>query len=387
MNFRKDVCIIGGGVIGLSVAYYLSKAGKKVILLEKKEIGAGASGSCDECIFLQSKKPGIALELAMESVELYKTLGEELQWDIAFKNEGGTVLIEDERQLKIMEGQVAKQRAIGLEVEIIDRKELKKHQPMVSDHIIASTYCAQDGQVDPFHLMRGYIRNIVKNEGEILRGCEPAEVDLKDGTWTVKTSAGDTIEAETVVLSAGAWTPEAAKLVGLEVPISPRRGQLLITEPIPKIGPVCLTAGYIASKLDKSLMPDKGPYAKEIGLGFSLSQTCEGNCMIGSTREDAGFNKSTFVRSLSTIMMQARDYFPVLGTVNIIRTISGFRPACADGSPIIGEVDGLPGFFIAAGHEGDGIALSPITGLKVADMIMGKTDPRFDELNFRRFQK
>ncbi|NLK34287.1 MAG: FAD-binding oxidoreductase [Gracilibacteraceae bacterium] len=133
-------------------------------------------------------------------------------------------------------------------------------------------------------------------------------------------------------------------------------------------------------------MPDRSEYDKEIGLGFAFSRTGEGNYLIGSTRENAGFDKSTNFKAISRILEQTRKYFPIMNQVNIIRTIAGFRPGTKDGSPIIGAVDGFPGLFIAAGHEGDGIALSPITGKIMAEMVQGVGDhKRLDELNLRRF--
>ena len=389
MNIKKDVRVIGGGLMGLSTAYYLSKAGRSVVVLEKKEIGAGASGACDDMILLQSKKPGIALTLAMESLEMYRGLSDELEYDLGFQSRGGTVLIEDDRQLRVMEDYVKQQQSYGLKVDIIDKKTLKTYQPHVRADIVASTYSAEDSQVDPLRMMRALVYQAGRRGVEILRGQEVTALDNKGGHWFVSTGAGETVECDAVVNAAGAWASQIGALVGINVPIRPRKGQLAITEQIPALGKTNVwTSSYIASKIDKSLMPDRGPYAKEIGLGFSFTQTHEGNYLIGSTREDAGYDKTTSVRAIATIIQQAKEYFPVLNNVNIIRTIAGFRPYSADGNSIVGPVDGLPGFFIVAGHEGDGVALTPIMGKTMADMVLGRNqDARFDQLNLRRFGK
>ena len=370
--------------MGLASAYYLTKAGNRVVLVEKTGIGAGASGSCDDMILLQSKKPGIALTLAMERLEIYKGLSQELAWEIGFETRGGMVLIEDTMQLQVMEDFVRQQAAYGLHVEIVDQKEVRKKQPHVSEKIIASTYSKTDSQVNPLRLMRAFLHHAV-NRGMLLLHDSPIKIE-NNSHWVIETKERR-IEAETLLFAAGAWTNELGKMIGLCIPIEPRRGQLAITEQLPPLGETNLwTAAYIASKLDKSLMPDKGPYAREIGLGFSFSQTFEGNYLLGSTRESAGFDKSTSSRAITTIINQARSYFPVLNNVRIIRTMAGFRPATPDVIPIVGPVDGYDGLFIAAGHEGDGIALSPVTGKAVAGMICGTLrDKRFDELNLRRF--
>lgn len=385
MNVTADACIIGGGVIGLATAYYLTKQGKTAIVVEANEIGSGASGSCDDMILLQSKKPGIALRLAIEGLEMYRSLVGELGRDIGFETRGGMVLIEDEKQYAVMEKFVQQQIAHGLDVRIVDRTELRKKQPHVSGNIMASTYSPTDSQVDPLRLMRVMLHLSLERGLQVRRASSPVAIEQKAGYWQVVTKQ-DVLECGSVVIAAGAWSKQVGGLVGIDIPIEPRRGQLAITEGIPAIGETNVwTAAYIASKLDKSLMPDKGPYAKEVGLGFSFSQSHDGNYLIGSTREAAGYDKKTSERAISIIVQQAQSYFPVLKNVSIIRTISGFRPASTDGNPIIGPVDGKEGLFIAAGHEGDGVALAPITGKAIADMIMGRYDSRYDELNLRRF--
>jgi sarcosine oxidase subunit beta len=371
--------------MGLAAAYYLTKAGRSVVLLEKDDIGAGASGSCDDMILLQSKKPGIALELALEGLELYKNLSKELDCDIGFKTLGGMVLIEDQKQLQVMEKFVDQQIGCGLSVEIIGRDDLRKKQPHVSGSIIASTYSAVDSQVDPLRLMKALLRRSLDRGLTVLRKTAPVFMERK-GHWRIGIPEG-VVECETVLIAAGAWSAQVGELAGVRIPVEPRRGQIVITEQIPATGETNVwTAAYIASKLDKSLMPDKGEYAKHIGLGFAYTRTADGNCFIGSTRENAGFDKSTSRQAISMLVNQAREYFPILGSVHIIRTIAGFRPATPDGLPIAGAADGQEGMFIATGHEGDGIALAPITGKRLSDMICGSFhDRRYDQLNLRRF--
>jgi len=386
MKHRKDVCVIGGGVMGLTVAYYLCNAGKSVTLAEKKEIGAGASGSCDDMILLQSKQPGIMLKLALESVELYKGIGDELGYDIGFESRGGSILIENDAQLRVMEHFVRLQTENGLHVKIIGQKDLQKMHPMVSNRIIASTYSREDSQVDPLRLMHALLGNCLRSGMEILRPSAAIDIAQKGDHWNVILSNGDAVECDYVVNAAGAWAPEIGALTGKEIPIIPLKGQLVVTEQIASLGKSNFwSALYVASKLDKSLL-QVSDHAKKIGLGFSCAQTYDGNYLIGSTREHAGFDKTTTMDAITTIVNQAKTFFPIFEKVNIIRTIAGFRPASTDGKPIVCPVDGQDGMYLAAGHEGDGIALAPITGRAVAGMILGRhTDERFDQLNLRRF--
>lgn len=387
MDLKKDVCVIGGGVIGLATAYYLLKAGKSVVILERSEIGGGASSSCDDMILLQSKKPGIALTLAMESLEVYRGLSDELGSDIGFYSHGGMVIIEDEKQLKIMENFVKQQISYGLDVEIVDRNTLFKKQPHVARYMIASTYSKSDSQVNPLMLMRAFLHKGLNMGMDVVRNASVQEIKQQGDHWKVIGQNNVNVECDNVVIAAGAWSEHIGKLINIDIPITPIKGQIAVTEQIAPIGETnCWTAAYIASKHDPSILAGRDEYDSKIGLGFAFSRAGEGNYFIGSTREHVGFDKTTDFKAIARMLEQARKYFPIMNQVNIIRTMAGFRPGTKDGSPIIGAIDGLPGLFIAAGHEGDGIALSPITGKSVAEMICGiGNHSRFEQLNLRRF--
>ncbi|PKL06684.1 MAG: hypothetical protein CVV53_03050 [Spirochaetae bacterium HGW-Spirochaetae-9] len=373
-NLLCDVAVLGAGVNGTSIAYELSKRGKNVILIDKVVMGAGASGSCDDMILLQSKKPGILLEMAFRSLELFETLKEELPCDIEFDTRGGTILIEDKEHLSIMEEFVASQNRYGLEVDIIDRKRLLELQPLVADDIIASTYSARDSQVNPMLLMKGFLLG-AKNFGlRFLSRTRPADIRQRSGGWVIALDSGDIVETGAVVNAAGAWANDLMKLIGFEVPITPRKGQVIVTEAIPPIGKTNVwSAQYIVSKLKPQTAHSDGIVrpGDKFGLGFAFTGTHNGNYLIGSTRENAGFDKSTDPEAIALIAEQARRFFPVMAKINFIRTFAGLRPSTPDGMPFLGEVPGAEGFFIAAGHEGDGIALSPITGRVMADLILG----------------
>jgi len=387
---KCDVAVLGAGVNGTSIAYELCKRGKNVILIDKVVPGAGASGSCDDMILLQSKKPGILLEMAFRSLELFEGLKQELPCDIEFDTHGGTILIEDEEHLKVMEDFVASQNSYGLKVEIIDAKRLRELQPLVARDIIASTYSERDSQVNPMLLMKGFLLGAKKHGLRFMDRARPTEIAKRDGYWVLSLSTGDVVEAESVVNATGAWANEVTRLIGFEVPITPRKGQVIVTESIPPLGETNVwSAQYIVSKLRPQAAP-KDASAKpgdKFGLGFAFTGTHSGNYLIGSTRENVGFDKTTNPDALALLAAQAKRFFPVMEKINFIRTFAGLRPSTPDGMPFLGEIPGAPGFFIAAGHEGDGIALSPITGRVMADLVCGVT-PEFSLEKFApgRFQ-
>ncbi|MFA6504994.1 MAG: FAD-dependent oxidoreductase [Treponemataceae bacterium] len=370
---KCDVAVIGAGVNGMSIAYELCKRKKNVVLIDKVVMGAGASGSCDDMILLQSKKPGILLEMAFKSLERFEVLKNELPCDIEFENRGGTILIENQDQLTVMEEFVASQNRFGLDVEIVDAKRLRKLQPLVSAHVIASTYSARDSQVNPMALMKAYYFG-AKALGLVFKNrTTPTAIVKTTVGWEITLDSGDTVEAGAIVNATGAWANEILKLINYEVPIAPRKGQVIVTEAIPHIGETNVwSAQYIVSKLKPMETGANANPGDKFGLGFAFTGTHSGNYLIGSTRENAGYDKTTNPEALSLIARQVEHFFPVMKKINFIRSFAGLRPSTPDGMPFLGEVPGAPGFFIAAGHEGDGIALSPITGVIMADLVEGK---------------
>jgi glycine/D-amino acid oxidase-like deaminating enzyme len=374
MDKRWDVIVIGGGIIGLSCAYYLTQGGKSVLLLEKGDIGEGASTSCDDMIFLQSKKPGIMLTIAMESLNMYKQLAMDLPIDLEFENRGGMVLIESESQLGHMQNFVQQQKALGLEVDLLDKNEARKLSPMISKHVLASTYSPMDSQVNPLLVMRGFIKVAVAKGLTILQHTPVTKLNSpKPGHWQVTTADGTIYESDYVVNAAGAWSPQIAELTGINLPIRPKRGQIAVTEAVPPFGKTNFwSADYIVMKLNPEFAKERDPLLNEIGIGLSMSQSKSGTYFLGGTREFVGFDKSVDRTALRLILKEAARFFPALEHVHIIRTFSGFRPAPGDGKPYIGPVASQPGLYIAAGHEGDGIALAPYTGYAIAQMISSK---------------
>ncbi len=390
MKEHYDVIVIGGGIIGLSCGYYLSKSGRKVLVLDQSEFAAGSSGACDDMILLQSKKAGVTLELSIESLELYRSLEGELGYDFGFKQLGGMILIENQRDLSIMEEFVQGQRAYGVNVSIIDRKETMQRQPNINPKYIASTYSADDSQVYPMLVMKGFTEVGKKLGMEIKYRDGLADIErVGNNTWKVKTDSGNEIKADNIVIASGAWSGKVGEIFGIDIPISPKKGQLLITEKIPPVGETNLwTADYMVTKLRPELKIESelDSTLSSLGLGFSFTRTSHGNYLIGSTREDVGFDKRATYQALNALGSQVGDIVPLMKNVHIIRHIAGFRPAVSDGKMILGSWPGMDGLFIAAGHEGDGIALAPITGKLLSDYVCGRKVPdKIKELSPERF--
>lgn len=362
----SDVVVIGAGVSGASIAHQLSKHGSTVTVIDRGGPGAGASGACDQAIFLQSKRPGLHLRLAMASRRLYDTLPDELGADLEFTADGGMVVVEDERQWEFMTGFVAAQREAGIDVELVDGAEARRIQPGIAGQVVGAATSPTDAEVNPL-LLNGALLAAARRAGtRLLRGTEMTGVIERGGRVRgIHTTAGD-LFADVVVNAAGPFAGVVGERAGIATPIIPRRGTILITEPVPPLlSGILLCAQYVAAKHLQAGTGTAPPY----GLGLSLGQTAAGNLLIGGTREFAGFSKKVPDAVVSAIARHATRIVPALGRIRMLRTMTGFRPCTGDGLPIIEET--RPGWVTAAGHEGDGIALAPITGHLVHDLLRG----------------
>ena len=380
-----DVVIAGAGVSGSSIAFRLASAGMKVMLLDAKNPGAGASGSCDKAIFMQSKRPGIHMELALASRRMYDRLEDELNADIEFEAEGGMVLIETESQMEFMTGFIASQREAGIRVELMDAQATKQAQPFVADHILGASFSPDDADVNPLALNQGFVNAAVRLGTTLLTHTEVTGVISSGGKVTgVQTTAGP-ISTGLFINAAGPFAGKLGERTGVQIPITPRRGTILISEAIDKVVTGCvLDAQYIAAKHLHASTEDTPPF----GVGLSLGQTRSGNLLIGGSREFEGFTKRSEAEVVATIANHAARIAPLLAQTKIIRTMTGFRPYTGDGLPIIDWAPELEGYLIAAGHEGDGLALAPLTGQLVADLLAGTGEnQRFLEaLTISRFE-
>ena len=372
-----DVIVIGGGVIGSAATYNLAKRGLRVIQLERDYFSSGASGACDQMVIPQSKTPNEHLALALYSVELYKQLKEELGRDVEYVQKGALILIETPQEKEIMAGIVEKQNALGLHTRMISVDEAMRMQPGLNpDAIIGAVYGDADGEVNPFKMNLAFTDS-AKALGAVVRTGEAVqEILMRSGrVHGVKTAKG-TYYAPIVVNAAGAWAPVVGAMAGLNIPIKPRRGQVFITETMPPFVNKCvLNARYIVAKHQPETLKNDHSLKAKLGVGIALTQSHKGNILFGGTREFVGYDTQNSVDGILEAAKNAIHLVPGLSSMKLIRLMGGVRPYPPDSKPLIGYVNGLEGFFMAAGHEGDGICLAPASGKLVADLIVdGTTD-------------
>ncbi|PHR72093.1 MAG: FAD-dependent oxidoreductase [Arcobacter sp.] len=382
MKKNKKIVIVGGGIIGASIAWHLCKKGYQPTIIEKNFVlDKGSSGACEGLMFLQSKKPGIHLNMAMKSIDLFEAIQKDLDIDIEFERKGGIVLIHSKREMEILDTYIAKQKASGADIEMLDAKTVKEMVPEVAYDIKGGSFSKNDAIVNPLNLTHGFLQACIKMGAVLHQNCKITAIDTKGGVVrVVKTTKGD-FQADLVINAAGAYGANIAKMVGLDVPLEPRKGEILVTTAKRKIlNYPLLSATYIAAKYD--------PEIAAKGTGFAIEQVPNGNILIGSTREFVGFNRDSTIKALQSITASIAHTLPGLGNLNIIRDFAGLRPYTPDGLPLIGEHEKVKGFFFACGHEGDGITLCAITGKVVSEMI-NEEEVEFDMSHFHpaRFDK
>lgn len=379
---RADVVIIGGGVIGSSIAYHLSKRKMEVLVLEKKGLVSGTSSACDGLVYLQSKKPGSHLKLAMESRKRFDSLQEELGTDIEFRSLGGMVIVESQEELEAMRLFVKEQRETGLDVTLLGTREARELEPSLSKGVLGCTYSPLDGQVNPIALGLAFLQAAKARGVKLCPFTRVTGISRKNHHLAgVQTDRGN-VETRVVVNAAGVHATEIGRMIDVEIPIRPRRGQILVTEAVPPLlTRGVLSAKYLAAKYNPSL-------AGTGELGISIEQTKNGGFLLGSTREFVGFDRRTTWSAMKDIALRTSSIIPALRDLRVIRTFAGLRPSTPDGLPILGPVHNVEGFFMATGHEGDGIALSPITGQILAEWIVeGLPNMEVSDFSLERFLK
>ena len=357
-----EVLVIGAGVIGCACAYYLASAGLQVIVVDRGEVGGGASGGCDGFVFLQSKRPGKHLELAIKSAQRYESLSVELGCDLELERVGGLVLFGSPEERRAVEAAIPRQREVGLDIQLLDGPEVRRRIPWLRDGVLGASFLASEAKVNPLLVTAAFARAAERCGASLRTWEEVQHIEVgRRAEHRVVTDHG-TYRARWIVNAAGAWASRIGEMVGEELPIQPRRGQLLVTEPTPSVlRHILLSGSYLTAKL-------RAP-AEPLGLGFAIEQTKSGSLLIGSTREFVGYDRRTTCEGITEITRQAVALLPPLHDVLIVRSFAALRPYTPDNLPIIRLSERVPRFVNACGHGGDGITLAPITGEMVAQMV------------------
>ncbi|MBE0479235.1 FAD-binding oxidoreductase, partial [Candidatus Aerophobetes bacterium] len=385
-----DVTIVGGGVIGCSIAYHLAKRGAKVLVIEKKKgFSFGASGTNHGGCPLQLFEPPV-LELARESLKLYKNLSEEIGYDIEYDNVGALVCSIDEKQYLDMKNHAQSKQKEGINVRLIERDELQKLEPTLGEDVVVGIEEWESCSVNPFKVNYGFAYAAKKLGAKFLLSTEIKEIKKNKNRVISVITDKEKITTNFLVDSAGAWSSQIGKMVDLVIPVRPRKGQIIVTEPTPfNIRWRYISdADYLTTAFNLEATEKSKDVRIRLGVAGVYLQENTGNWTIGSSRDFAGYDTKVTMQVIGHIAKRAIKFMPKLKHVSCIRTFAGLRPFCyIDGLPILGKVDNPQNFVIATGHAGEGITLAPITGKLISELIVeNKTSMPIDAFSFSRFK-
>ena len=219
---HADIVIIGAGVIGAAVAYYLGKEKIRAVVLEKAQVGSGSSGACEGLLLLQSKKPGTHLEMAVESLRRFQTLSRELENPIEFENKGGLVVIESEEELAAMQQFVEKQKKHGVDISLLSQAQARQTEPALSEKIVGATFSPRDSQVNPILLTRAFLHAAQKTGTTVFADTPVRGIESAHGRVAAVLTDKGRVATGVVVNATGASAAAIGGMVNL-----PIRGPLL----------------------------------------------------------------------------------------------------------------------------------------------------------------
>jgi len=358
--------IIGGGIIGLAIAYNLAKMSHKVIVVEKTYIASQGSGRNAGGVRQQGRLPA-EVPIVMEATKMWDTLSEELGVDTEFRRTGNLFLATTDAELEahhIMSERIRKQ---GLNVYVVDEKEARRIVPALKEGVCkGGSYSPTCGMANPLFTTLGYGAKARSLGVEIMEYTDVTDIrtinNRVDGVVTDK----GYIKCDRVVIAAGSWSPALGKMVGIDIPITPCRNQMMVTEPIPPLVKPFLLTGTCY-----------------------CNQTKDGSMIIGNVDpEDYCLGNSANVNEFKISARNMINYIPQLANVNAIRTWGGPLDLTPDDMCMLGNIDEVEGVVLACGFAGHGFAIGPIIGKLLAQYIVsGKPELPIDEFRFRRFKE
>ncbi|MGW2708918.1 NAD(P)/FAD-dependent oxidoreductase [Streptomyces sp. NPDC001356] len=367
-----DVVVVGAGITGAACALYAARAGLDVRLVDRGPVAGGTTGAGEGNLLVSDKEPGPELGLALLSARLWAGLAQEPGAAIEYEPKGGLVVAPTPGTLAALRDFAADQRTAGVTAVPVDAGRLAELEPHLAPGMAGAVHYPQDAQVMPAlaaaHLVRA--SGAALHTGRTVTGVLRTARGAVQG---VRTDRGD-IHAPAVVNAAGTWGGGLASLAGVRLPVLPRRGFVLVTEPLPRmVRHKVYAADYVADVASDSAALRSSPV---------VEGTAAGPVLIGATRERVGFDRSLSLTATRALAAGAIGLFPFLERVRALRAYAGFRPYLPDHLPAIGPDPRVPGLFHACGHEGAGIGLAPGTGLLIAQALTGKA-PELDLTPFR----
>ncbi|MEW5957480.1 MAG: FAD-dependent oxidoreductase [Chloroflexota bacterium] len=365
-RLSADVVIIGGGIVGAACAYYLSQAGVKVHLVERDFPASGTSRACDSLILHWDKPPGPELTLAQLSATLWAGLAETLALKFEYERRGSMMLAENDEALAAGRAKAEVMLGAGVRAELLNGQGLRALEPNLAPDLAGGVLFPDDAQVDARHATLALLAAARRQGAALHTGAEVTAIRRVNGRIGGVTTPNGDITTGRVVCAAGVWSNQVAGLVGVDLPVRPRKGHILVTARTPGlIHHPLLEGGYVSTVQSDS---------EALQAALVAELTAGGTLLLGSSREFAGFDRQASPAVMQAIARRAVRFLPSLAGTPIIRSYAGLRPWSPDHLPLIGPVETVPGFYLATGHEGAGICLAPITGHLIANWLTNEAE-------------
>lgn len=372
-----DVVIIGGGIVGSSIAWHLTEAGcRNVLVLERESAqGKGSTGKSMGGVRAQFSTP-VNVQMSLYSIPFYAQFEERLRHPSGYRDQGYLFVATKESHMAYLRENFDRQTALGLTtVKLVSAKEIATMLPLLrSDDILGGSFCTTDGFVDPYSAMNGFMSRATEQGAMLRKKTEVIGVTHDErGISSLETNSGR-ISTRTVVNAAGAWAANIAKLAGIDLPVEPLRRMLVPSEPF-------------------DAFPHTSPMVIDMSNGFHFRPEGRGFLLAWNDPEETPGYKTDFEPAfIEKILTRAANRVSVFENlaVNPKRCWAGLYEMTPDHHAILGPVENVPGLFLANGFSGHGVMHAPATGKIVADLILnGKTAVVDDVsvLSFHRFAR
>jgi sarcosine oxidase subunit beta len=369
MRDRAEVVIVGAGIMGLSIAYNLARnhGVTDVLVVDRSYLCGGASGRNGGGVRAQfSGEENI--RLMQESIRICRDFAADMKINVWFRQGGYLFLTRSEESRRMLEKSIAVQNSCGLTTRMLTPREAQQVVPQLdTTGVVAASYNPDDGVVFPWPFVWGYASGASKLGVEIATFTDVLGFETTGKRIDAVVTSRGKVRTHRVVNAAGAWSPEVARLLGVELPNKPHRHEICSSEP---------------------LKPWLGPLVADLSNGLYFSQSTRGEIVGGVSNEDVppGIDQESSHRFLALYGRALTRVCPVLGRVKVLRQWAGCYDLTPDQSPIVGQVDGVDDFFQASGFMGHGFMMAPVIGKLLAQHVAEGSDlPMFDRWSLRRF--
>ncbi len=371
MKNTADVVIIGGGIIGVSIAYHLAlkKAGR-IILLEKGQLGEGSTSRCAGGIRVQFST-AINILFSLESMKTFKRFEEEFGVNPEFKRTGYLFLATTELEMEVFKVNVELQRGFSIPVELLSSDEIRARWTYLrTDDILGGTFCPWDGYAGPSEVLSGFVRGAKKEGVKIFEGEEAVGISVKkDKVKGVKTRREE-ISTPVVVNAGGPFASSIGEMAGVRIPVKPLRRQIFITAPF-------------------HLSDQAIPLTIDLHRGWYFRREVDGLLLSGPLDNEPSFNLGIDYEAMAEASENAMYRVPALENARIARGWAGLYEISPDNHAILGRVPDVEGFILANGFSGHGFQHSPAVGKVIAELISEGRATTIDIAPFsvERFEK